>query len=104
LVAALNAPSEVAMWLVIAALGGLGLTTANYWALTQTLIPGAAVGRIVGVQNAAANVPGIVAPILTAWLVDKTGGYEGAVGAVIVFLILGVTMYLTVIQRKYAPR
>lgn len=104
LVAALNAPSEVAMWLVIAALGGLGLTTANYWALTQTLIPGAAVGRIVGVQNAAANVPGIVAPILTAWLVDRTGGYEGAVAAVIVFLVVGVTMYLTVIKREYAPR
>jgi MFS transporter, ACS family, D-galactonate transporter len=103
LVAALNASSEVAMWLVIAALGGLGLTTPNYWALTQTLIPGAAVGRIVGVQNAAANVPGIVAPILTAWLVDKSG-YEGAVGAVIVFLILGVTTYMTVIKREYAPR
>jgi MFS family permease len=104
LIAALNATGDLAMWLVIAALGGLGLTTANYWALTQTLIPGAAVGRIVGVQNAAANVPGIVAPILTAWLVDKTGGYEGAVGAVIVFLILGVTMYLTVIKREYAPK
>ncbi len=103
LVAALNASSEVAMWLVIAALGGLGLTTPNYWALTQTLIPGAAVGRIVGVQNAAANIPGIVAPILTAWLVDKSG-YEGAVGAVIVFLILGVTTYVTVIKREYAPR
>ncbi len=104
LIAALNAPAEVAMWLVIGALGGLGLTTANYWALTQTLIPGAAVGRIVGVQNAAANVPGIVAPILTAWLVDKTGGYQGAVAAVIVFLFLGVTMYLTVIKREYAPK
>ena len=29
-------------------LSGLGLTTANYWALTQTLRPGAAVGRSVG--------------------------------------------------------
>ncbi|MDX2267733.1 MAG: MFS transporter [Bryobacter sp.] len=104
LVAALNAPSDIAMWLVIAALGGLGLTTANYWALTQTLIPGAAVGRIVGVQNAAANLPGIVAPILTAWLVERTGGYSGAIAAVIVFLILGVTMYLTVIRREYAPK
>jgi MFS family permease len=104
LVAALNAPSEYAMWLVIAALGGLGLTTANYWALTQTLMPGAAVGRIVGVQNAAANLPGVVAPILTAWLVDRTGGYSGAIGAVIVFLIIGVTMYLTVIRREFAPK
>lgn len=104
LVAALNTPPDVAMIMVIAALGGLGLTTANYWALTQTLIPGAAVGRIVGVQNCAANIPGIVAPILTAWLITTTGGYQGPIVAVIFFLILGVTMYLTVINRKYAPK
>ncbi len=104
LVAALNTPPEIAMWMVIASLGGLGLTTANYWALTQTLIPGAAVGRIVGVQNCAANVPGIVAPILTGWLIETTGGYQGAIMAVLFFLGLGVTMYLTVIKRKYAPK
>jgi MFS family permease len=104
LIAALNTPQEVALWMVIASLGGLGLTTANYWALTQTLIPGAAVGRIVGVQNCAANVPGIVAPVLTGWLVESSGGYRGAILAVLVFLALGVAMYLTVIQRKYAPQ
>jgi ACS family D-galactonate transporter-like MFS transporter len=104
LIAALNTPADVAMWMVIASLGGLGLTTANYWALTQTLIPGAAVGRIVGVQNCAASVPGIVAPILTGWVIETTGGYQGAIIAVLVFLGLGVTMYLTVIQRKYAPK
>ncbi len=104
LVAALNTPPDIAMWMVIASLGGLGLTTANYWALTQTLIPGAAVGRIVGVQNCAASVPGIVAPILTGWLIQETGGYRGAIMAVLFFLGLGVTMYLTVIKRKYAPK
>lgn len=104
LVAALNTTGEIAMWMVIAALGGLGLTTANYWALTQTLIPGAAVGRIVGVQNCAANVPGIVAPLLTSYLINRTGGYQGAIAAVLVFLVIGVTMYLTVIRKEYAPK
>lgn len=104
LIAALNTPPDIAMWMVIASLGGLGLTTANYWALTQTLIPGAAVGRIVGVQNCAASLPGIVAPILTGWLIQETGGYRGAIMAVLFFLGLGVTMYVTVINRKYAPK
>lgn len=104
LAAALASPPEIALWMVIAAMGGLGLTTPNYWALTQTLIPGAAVGRIVGVQNCAANVAGIVAPILTGWVIQRTGGYQGAILAVIVFLALGFAMYATVIQRKYAPK
>lgn len=104
LVAALNTPAEVALWMVVAALGGLGLTTANYWALTQTLIPGAAVGRIVGVQNCAANIPGIVAPILTGYMVSWTGGYSGAILAVVAFLSIGIAIYSTVIDRKYAPQ
>ncbi|MFN7545320.1 MAG: MFS transporter [Acidobacteriota bacterium] len=104
LIAALNTPPQVALWMVIASLGGLGLTTANYWALTQTLMPGAAVGRIVGVQNCAASLPGIVAPILTGALISSSGGYQGPILAVLIFLGLGVTMYLTVIQRKFAPQ
>ncbi|MGB9604491.1 MAG: MFS transporter, partial [Bryobacteraceae bacterium] len=63
LIGALSDSNEVALFFAIFSLSGLGLTTANYWALTQTLIPGAAVGRIVGVQNCAANLPGIVAPL-----------------------------------------
>ena len=50
--------NSVALFFAVFSLSGLGLTTANYWALTQTLIPGAAIGRIVGIQNCAANLSG----------------------------------------------
>jgi sugar phosphate permease len=53
----------IALFFAVFSLTGLGLATANYWALTQTLIPGGAIGRIVGIQNCAANLPGIMAPI-----------------------------------------
>jgi cyanate permease len=93
----------VAMFFAIFSLSGLGLTTANYWALTQTLMPGAAVGRIVGVQNCAANLPGIVAPLLTGWLKQTTGSYNAPMQAIWFFLILGVAAYLFLVRRKYAP-
>src|SRR5438552_6553290 len=35
---------------------GLGLATGNYWALTQTLIPGGSIALVVGIQNTAANL------------------------------------------------
>lgn len=66
----------VALFFAVFSLTGLGLATANYWALTQTLIPGASIGKIVGIQNCAANLPGIVAPLLTGWLKQTTGSYE----------------------------
>jgi len=95
---------ETALVFAVVSLSGLGLATANYWALTQTLIPGAAIGRISGIQNCACSVAGIVAPILTGWLLQKTGNYEAPMMAVLAMLLLGVLSYLFMIREKYAPR
>jgi MFS family permease len=95
---------ETALVFAVVSLSGLGLATANYWALTQTLIPGAAIGRISGIQNCACSVAGIVAPILTGWLLQKTGNYEAPMMAVLAMLLAGVFSYLFMIREKYAPR
>ena len=95
---------ETALVFAVVSLSGLGLATANYWALTQTLIPGAAIGRISGIQNCACSVAGIAAPILTGWLLQKTGNYEAPMMAVLVALLAGVLSYLFLIREKYAPR
>jgi MFS transporter, ACS family, D-galactonate transporter len=94
----------VALFFAVFSLSGLGLATANYWALTQTLIPGGAIGRIVGIQNCAANLPGIVAPILTGWLIQVTGKYDAPMQAIWFFLVLGLAAYVFLVREKYAPR
>ena len=94
---------DVALFFAVFSLSGLGLATANYWALTQTLIPGASIGRIVGIQNCAANLPGIVAPILTGWLKQTTGSYEAPMQAIWFFLILGIAAYVFLVREKYVP-
>jgi MFS transporter, ACS family, D-galactonate transporter len=65
------------------ALAGLFLTclafgsyVSNLWALTQTLAGPQAAGRWTGMQNACGNVAGILSPMLTGWLVTKTGHYS----------------------------
>jgi MFS transporter, ACS family, D-galactonate transporter len=93
----------VALFFAVFSLSGLGLATANYWALTQTLIPGASIGKIVGIQNCAANLPGIVAPILTGWLKQSTGSYEAPMQAIWFFLLLGIAAYLILVREKYVP-
>jgi sugar phosphate permease len=94
----------VALFFAVFSLSGLGLATANYWALTQTLIPGGAIGRIVGIQNCAANLPGIVAPILTGYLVEATGKFDAPMQAIWFFLVLGIAAYAFLVREKYAPR
>lgn len=95
---------ETALVFAVVSLSGLGLATANYWALTQTLIPGAAIGRISGIQNCACSVAGIAAPILTGWLLQKTGSYEAPMMAVLVVLLAGIFSYLFMIREEYAPK
>ncbi len=103
-IGALSDSVNVALFFAVFSLSGLGLTMPNYWALTQTLIPGGAIGRIVGVQNCAANIPGIVAPIFTGWLVARTGSYEAPMAAIALVLLLGVAAYVFLVRERYAPR
>jgi MFS family permease len=93
---------NVALFFSVLSLSGLGLATANYWALTQTLIPSGSIGRIVGIQNCAASLAGIVAPILTGWLVDTTHSFDAPIKAVALFIVLGVGAYLVLVRQKYA--
>ena len=95
---------ETALLFAVISLSGLGLATANYWALTQTLIPGAAIGRISGIQNCSCSLAGIVAPILTGWLLKETGSYDAPMFTILVVLVVGVLSYIFMIKREYAPK
>ena len=103
LVGAVAESQSVALFFAVFSLSGLGVATANYWALTQTLIPGAAIGRIVGVQNCASNLSGIVAPVLTGWLKQATGSYQAPMQAIWVVLLVGIAAYVFLVRSKYAP-
>jgi MFS transporter, ACS family, D-galactonate transporter len=103
LIGALSDSHQIALVFAIISLSGLGLATANYWALTQTLMPGAASGRIAGVQNMASNLSGIVAPLLTGWLKQNTGGYDAPFQVILFFLLTGIGAYAFLVREKYAP-
>lgn len=103
-IGALASSTSVAVFFATISLAGLGLATANYWALTQTLMPGAAIGRIAGAQNCASNLSGIVAPLLTGWLKEWTGTYAAPMQAIWVFLIIGIGSYAFLVRSKFAPR
>jgi len=91
---AMSESTAVAVFFAIFSMTGLGLATANYWAITQTLLPGVAPGRVAGIQNTALNLAGIVAPIITGWLKQVTGSYTAPMQTIWVFLIIGVAAYL----------
>jgi len=97
-----SAPAMI--FFTVFSLCGLGLATANYWALTQTLMPGGSIALVVGIQNTAANLAGIVAPWLTGWMIQKTGSFDTPIKAVGVWLVLGIASYLFLVRWRFAPK
>jgi len=95
---------EALFWNV-ASLSGLGLATANNLALCRlTLIPKPAVGVVTGVQQVAVSLAGMVAPILSGWLLDVSGGYQLPMYVIFAFLLLGAVTTLFVLRREWAPK
>jgi MFS family permease len=101
---ALSDSNQVAVFFAIFSMAGLGLATANYWALTQTLVPRAAAGRIAGLQNTALNLAGIIAPVLTGWLKQVSGSYTPAMQTIWIVLMIGVGAYLGLVRENAAER
>lgn len=99
LVGAYSSSHAVALIFAVVSLSGLGLATANYWALTQTLLPGSSIGRVTGLQNFASNLSGIIAPMFTGWLIDRTGSYDAPMLAVAIVLTCGFLAYLILVKR-----
>ena len=63
----------------------VGLATGNLYTLTANSAPEGAVGMWMGMLNFSGNVPGVVAPIVTGLLIQRTGSfYPGFVVAVVV--------------------
>jgi MFS family permease len=95
---------SLALAIAVFSLSGLGLATGNYWALTPAMLPGAPAGRLAAIQNTAANLPGVVVPLLTAYLRRTTGGWEAPLIAVFVFLLIGILSYVFLVRKEYAPK
>ena len=97
---ALSESNPVAVFFAIFSMAGLGLATANYWALTQTLMPRKAAGRVAGLQNTALNLAGIAAPIITGWLKEVSGSYTIPMQTIGLFLLIGVWAYLYLVRAQ----
>jgi MFS family permease len=80
----------------------MGISTPAIFSSAQTMAGPLASGRWVGFQNFIANLAGILAPILTGFIVERTHLFAGAF--VLAGAILGVGVFSwSVIVRKIAP-
>lgn len=100
------APSQqMALFWNVASLSGLGLATANNLALCRvTLIPKPAVGVVTGVQQLATSLAGMVAPLISGWLLDVSGSYDMPIQVIFVFMIVGALATWLLLRPEWAPK
>lgn len=76
-----------------------GPGTSNIYAVAQTLAGPKAAGKWVGIQNCVGNLAGIVAPIVTGFVVDRTGEFYWAFVVAGLIAVVGMICWGIVIRR-----
>ncbi len=76
-----------------------GTNGPSLWSVTQTLAGPRAAARWVGVQNGLANFAGIIAPIVTGFVADKTGSFVDAFYLASAIALIGAASWIVLIKR-----
>jgi len=77
----------------------MGASSAGVYVMGQILAGPKASGRWVGIQNSIGNVPGMISPALTGYIVQRTGHYELAFVAAAVMSALGIIGWIAMVPR-----
>jgi MFS family permease len=70
-----NAGASMAIAILVTTAAVFGTQTPNLFAISQTLGGPRAAGQWMGVQNLIGNLSGVVAPLVTGFVVDRTGQF-----------------------------
>lgn len=75
----------------------------SIWAIPGDIAPDSnLVGTIGGIQNTVSNIAGIVAPIITGYIIYKTGGFKVALLASGIISCIGAFSYIFVVGKLEA--
>jgi ACS family D-galactonate transporter-like MFS transporter len=81
-----------------------GIACGNMLAIPKIGAPEDQVGLWTGVQNCVGNIGGVLAPIVTGYLIARTGSYVSAFFLVAAILVVGAASYLFVVPRLSGDR
>ncbi len=86
------------IWISIS-LAGLSAASAVGWSVPSLIGPRGSVGTLAGIQNFSSQVSGIVAPIVTGYLVTARHSFGWAFGVAGIYLSIGIAAYIFLLGR-----
>lgn len=90
---------RIAIFWISVALCGLAATAPVGWSIPGLIAPRGSVGRVGGIMNLAANIPAILAPVITGYLVGNTRSFAHAFLVAAAVLLAGILSYLVLLAR-----
>lgn len=91
--------ATVALIWISVSLGGLSSASAVGWSIPSLIGPRGSVGTLAGIQNFSSQFSGILAPIVTGYLVSARHSFGWAFGVAGGYLLIGISAYIFLLGR-----
>jgi len=91
-------PNSAILWISIA-LSGLAAAAPVGWSIPSLIAPKGGTATVGGIMNFANNMMGVIAPIVTGYIVKVTDSFSSAFGIAGVVLLIGIASYVFVLGR-----
>jgi MFS family permease len=91
--AAYATTATAALFWISVSIGGLAAAAPVGWSIPTLIAPRESVGSVGGLMNFASQISAISAPVVTGYVVGRTGSYAWAFGVAAIFLAVGIASY-----------
>jgi MFS family permease len=90
--------TEALLWISIS-LTGIAVASPVVWSLPSLIGPNGSVGTLGGAMNFCGQISGIVAPIVTGYVVSAHHSFAWAFGFAAIYLLVGISAYIFLLGR-----
>lgn len=91
-------PRVAIVWISIA-LCGLAASAPVGWSIPGLIAPPGSTGRVAGIMNFVANLPGVLAPVITGYLVGNSQSFRRPFLVAAAVLLAGIASYIFLLGR-----
>jgi len=93
-----HTPGQALFWISLS-ISGLSAAAPVGWSIPALIAPGDSVGKVGGIMNLSNQISGIVAPIVTGYLVSGRQSFAAAFGVATAYLAVGILAYIFLLGR-----
>jgi MFS family permease len=93
-----HTPAQALFWISFS-IGGLSAAAPVGWSIPSLIAPGDSVGSVGGIVNLSNQISGVVAPVVTGYLVSGRQSFAAAFMVAAAYLVVGIAGYIFLLGK-----